>query len=98
LEDDVYTSLGFLAKIERYLDEMEFLDQKEWKLIEFSEIGFIGKFFATQDLPLFINSFYTFAFYKPVDILLHDVLRMIACDPAKKQVHFSTWFPLVYHI
>jgi hypothetical protein len=67
---------------------MEFLDRKEWKLIEFSEIGFIGKLFPTQDLPLFINSFYTFAFYKPVDILLYDVLRLIACDSVQKQVNF----------
>ena len=56
-----------------------------WFLIEFSELGFIGKLFRTTDLPIIIQFFIMFYKDKPCDWLLIDVINTLACNPELSQ-------------
>ena len=85
MEDDVITTRGFISEIIKYSNDGTDLKAK-WFMIEFSDLGFIGKFFHNRDLPLFISMFTTFALYQPVDYLYYGVLQTISCDPAKDEV------------
>ena len=57
-------------------------------MVEFSDLGFIGKFFRNKDLPLFISMFSTFSSYQPVDYLYNYVFQASSCDPSKDDVMF----------
>ena len=41
LEDDVKCAAGFVTEIRRYIEQQRSL----WAMLEFSELGFIGKLF-----------------------------------------------------
>lgn len=56
----------------------------EWIIIEFSELGFIGKLFNCKDLFMFINFFLTFSTNKPCDWLYDNVLEVKLCAPYMK--------------
>ena len=51
-----------------------------WFVIEFCELGFIGKLFRAKDLNTLINYFLLFYKYKPVDWLIEDILRNMKCS------------------
>lgn len=57
-----------------------------WKIIEFSQLGFIGKLFKTNELSLFINFFLMFANDKPVDWLYDIALDVKICNPERGDV------------
>ena len=50
-----------------------------WLVIEFSELGFIGKLFKTTDLPLVAQFFTMFFQDKPCDWLLYDIIDTKVC-------------------
>ncbi len=56
-------------------------------MIEFSQLGFIGKLFKCSDLPMFVNFFLIFAKNKPVDWLFDSVLDVKICNPEKGPAH-----------
>ncbi|XP_064615595.1 alpha-1,6-mannosyl-glycoprotein 4-beta-N-acetylglucosaminyltransferase-like [Liolophura sinensis] len=64
LEDDVITVPGYVTAIRRFMGKVP-----EWVCLEFSEIGFIGKFYRSPDvakLAKFLTLFYS---EQPNDVL-----------------------------
>ena len=53
--------------------------KQNWFVIEFSQLGFIGKLFRTRDLSILIQFFLTFFNDKPVDWLLEDIIDTKIC-------------------
>lgn len=95
LEDDVISRSGFISEILSYLKNVNLQNPDKWKMVEFSELGFIGKVFKIRDLPLFINMFLMFSTYKPVDLIHNVVFEAMACDPAKDFVSYPLSRPLL---
>lgn len=64
-------------------------DQKydQWMMIEFSQLGFIGKLFKCHDLPMFVNFFLMFATDKPCDWLYDSVFSVKICNPERGDIH-----------
>ena len=60
--------------------------------MEFSQLGFIGKLFKCNELPMFVNFFLVFANDKPVDWLFDIMLNVKICNPEKGQVNFEKYF------
>ena len=55
--------------------------KKSWFVIEFSDLGFIGKLFKSSDLGLMAQFFLQFYDDKPVDWLLYDIISTKVCEP-----------------
>ena len=68
LEDDVRSSLGFLKSIRQYISEQDRF-HPEWTVLEFSELGFIGKLFRSSDLERLAEFMTMFYVEQPVDWL-----------------------------
>jgi len=85
LEDDVITKAGFLNTIKDFVEKQS--NNPDWLIIEFSQLGFIGKLFRTFNLPVFVNFFLMFAKDKPCDWLLESVLDVRVCNPEKGDAH-----------
>ena len=49
--------------------------KQNWFVIDFCQLGFIGKLFRTMDLPILIQFFLIFFNDKPVDWLLYDMIN-----------------------
>ncbi|XP_026524412.1 alpha-1,3-mannosyl-glycoprotein 4-beta-N-acetylglucosaminyltransferase-like protein MGAT4D [Notechis scutatus] len=80
LEDDIVANHGYLYTIH------EFIEQKlsqEWIVLEFSQLGFIGKLFRCKDLPLIVEFFLMFYKDKPIDWLLDHLISVKVCNPEK---------------
>ncbi|CAF1012317.1 unnamed protein product [Brachionus calyciflorus] len=82
LEDDILCQHNFISEILKHVNKMN-LENDRWSMIEFSELGFIGKLFRTRDLPLFLNMFLIFSDFKPIDLIHNYVFDIMACDPSK---------------
>lgn len=77
LEDDVLSSPNFITKINEFI---EINKENKWILMVFSKLGFIGKMFKIEYLPLFIHHFIAYATEKPVDWLLDDIFFLKNCN------------------
>ena len=73
LEDDILTNPGFITDILKFTYQ-----QKNWFMIDFSEIGFIGKLFPCSELSWLIQFFVNFYQDMPVDCLFDSILKMRA--------------------
>jgi hypothetical protein len=92
LEDDVITINGFVTEIKNYVSHNEKI-KKKWMLINFSELGFIGKLFRNYDLPVLINIFLSFASFRPIDLLPGFIFEILTCHPNQSRVNtFSKEF------
>ena len=80
LEDDVITASGYIDDIQRFIRSQT----KQWFLLEFSYLGFIGKMFHSVDLDRV--AFYLLSFYDrmPGDLLLGHIRKLMGQD---KPVH-----------
>ena len=85
LEDDIITTKGYVSKIKNFTIELE-SKTKRWILINFSELGFIGKLFRNKDLRAFINFYLLFAQYSPVDVFLEEIYIIVSCNPDLNKV------------
>lgn len=85
LEDDVVSKNGFFSTMKTFIEKQKY---DHWKIIEFSQLGFIGKLFKSEELSLFINFFLMFANDKPVDWLYDIALNVKICNPEKGSVIF----------
>ena len=82
LEDDVLTKPKFVKTMKEAA--LEWTAQKRrWFVIDFCQLGFIGKLFRSSSLPVLVQFFLAFFNDKPVDWLLMDVLNTMACSPAE---------------
>ncbi|XP_071784071.1 alpha-1,6-mannosyl-glycoprotein 4-beta-N-acetylglucosaminyltransferase-like [Asterias amurensis] len=66
LEDDVVSSPNFVQSIRGFLETNK---QKQWKTLEFSELGFIGKLVRSSDLLRLAQFMLFFYEEQPVDFL-----------------------------
>jgi hypothetical protein len=79
LEDDVQIDRGFLEFVRMQIEQKK--DDPDWIVMEFSEMGFIGKLFRKESLAKLIT--YTKLFYrvKPIDLIYWAFVGMQACLP-----------------
>lgn len=84
IEDDVVSKTGFLTTIKNFINKQA---DDNWLMMEFSQLGFIGKLFKCRDLPKFVNFFLIFAVDKPVDWLYDSLLDVKICNPEKGNNH-----------
>lgn len=56
LEDDILSRPNYYDKIKHYVYTQQ-IKKPDWLVIEFSNLGFIGKLFKASDLPTFISFF-----------------------------------------
>lgn len=83
LEDDVVSKTGFFTTMKNFIKNQK---NDQWMMIEFSQLGFIGKLFKCHDLPMFVNFFLVFATDKPVDWLYDSVFSVKICNPERGDV------------
>ena len=95
LEDDVVSKSGFFTIVKQFIQSQR---RNEWMMIEFSQLGFIGKLFKSRDLPMFVNFFLMFASDKPVDWLFESVFDVKICNPEKGSVRVLFYFILFTRI
>ena len=66
LEDDVTCASNFVPKIREFI----IYTRRQWVVLEFSELGFIGKLFKSSDLEKLAQYLITFYDEQPVDWLI----------------------------
>ena len=69
IEDDVICANDFVSSIRSYIEEMQ-RNNRMWAVLEFSELGFIGKLLKSSDLPKLAQYLMTFYEEQPVDWLV----------------------------
>ncbi|NXC99883.1 MGT4B acetylglucosaminyltransferase, partial [Certhia familiaris] len=79
LEDDILAKPDFIESIKSFAAQQS----QDWMVLEFSQLGFIGKLFKSEDLPLIAEFFLMFYKDKPVDWLIDHLLWVKACNPEK---------------
>ena len=74
---------GFCVKNETKIDLSFFLEKsaahEPWFVIDFCQLGFIGKMFSSSSLPLLIQFLLSFYNDKPGDWLLDNVIQTKVC-------------------
>ncbi|KFQ73351.1 Alpha-1,3-mannosyl-glycoprotein 4-beta-N-acetylglucosaminyltransferase B, partial [Phoenicopterus ruber ruber] len=83
LEDDIIAKPDYIQSIKNFAAEQS----QEWMILEFSQLGFIGKLFKSEDLPLIVEFFLMFYKDKPIDWLLDHLLWVKVCNPEKDAIH-----------
>ncbi|XP_030836273.1 alpha-1,3-mannosyl-glycoprotein 4-beta-N-acetylglucosaminyltransferase A [Strongylocentrotus purpuratus] len=84
LEDDIVAVPGYLTTMKNFAMQQS---TKDWLLLEFSSLGFIGKLFKSSDLNLVVEFFLMFHMEKPIDWLLDHILYVKVCNPEKDPKH-----------
>ena len=82
LEDDVVAKMGFYSLIKTFVQKQA---TRAWMMIEFTQLGFIGKLFHARDLKIFVSFFLMFARDKPCDWLFDNVFSVKICNPERTQ-------------
>merc|ERR1712029_849330 len=82
LEDDVLTKKNFVKTMKDAATEWS-AQKRRWFVIDFCQLGFIGKLFKSSSLPVLIQFFLAFYNDKPVDWLLIDVIQTMVCAPSQ---------------
>ncbi|XP_055598012.1 alpha-1,3-mannosyl-glycoprotein 4-beta-N-acetylglucosaminyltransferase B [Uranotaenia lowii] len=84
LEDDILTKKGFVSIMKNYaLEKTAKKEQSQWFVLDFCQLGFIGKMFKSADLPWLITFFQMFFNEKPVDWLLYHLIYTKVCSVEK---------------
>ena len=78
LEDDILTKPNFVAIMRDFALEKS-AAHESWFVIDFCQLGFIGKMFSSSSLPILIQFFLTFYNDKPGDWLLDNVIQTKVC-------------------
>ncbi|KAF4801448.1 Calmegin [Turdus rufiventris] len=79
LEDDIIAKPDFIESIKSFAAQQS----PDWMILEFSQLGFIGKLFKSEDLPLIVEFFLMFYKDKPIDWLIDHLLWVKVCNPEK---------------
>ncbi|XP_055637987.1 alpha-1,3-mannosyl-glycoprotein 4-beta-N-acetylglucosaminyltransferase B [Toxorhynchites rutilus septentrionalis] len=84
LEDDILTKKGFISIMKNFaLKKTAKKEQSQWFVLDFCQLGFIGKMFKSADLPWLITFFQMFFNDKPVDWLLYHLIYTKICSVEK---------------
>ncbi|XP_034036874.1 alpha-1,3-mannosyl-glycoprotein 4-beta-N-acetylglucosaminyltransferase B-like [Thalassophryne amazonica] len=86
LEDDIIAKEDYYEAMKTFISQQT---SNRWFILEFSQLGFIGKMFRSSDLPLVAEFFLMFHKDKPIDWLLDHILWVKVCHPEKDQKHCS---------
>ncbi|XP_053595650.1 alpha-1,3-mannosyl-glycoprotein 4-beta-N-acetylglucosaminyltransferase B isoform X3 [Microplitis demolitor] len=79
LEDDILAKKNFITIMKSYA--LQKISRKEnWFILDFCQLGFIGKLFKCVDLPWLIQFFLMFYSDKPVDWLLDHLISTKICS------------------
>lgn len=78
LEDDVLTKKGYITTMKKFALS-RIAEKKPWFVIDFCQLGFIGKMFKSVELPWLVNFFLMFYNDKPVDWLLENLIQTKVC-------------------
>ncbi|NXH10201.1 MGT4B acetylglucosaminyltransferase, partial [Bucco capensis] len=83
LEDDIIAKPDYIQSIKTFAVKQS----QDWMILEFSQLGFIGKLFKSEDLPLIVEFFLMFYKDKPIDWLIDHLLWVKVCNPEKDAAH-----------
>lgn len=78
LEDDILTKPNFVATMRDFALEKS-AAHEPWFVIDFCQLGFIGKMFSSSSLPILIQFLLSFYNDKPGDWLLDNVIQTKVC-------------------
>ncbi|XP_053559668.1 alpha-1,3-mannosyl-glycoprotein 4-beta-N-acetylglucosaminyltransferase-like protein MGAT4D [Bombina bombina] len=84
LEDDIVAKPQFFQFLKNFATQQS---SDDWMILEFSQLGFIGKLFKSKDLPYLAEFFLMFYKDKPIDWLLDHYLWVKVCNPEKDAKH-----------
>ncbi|KPP69052.1 hypothetical protein Z043_112218 [Scleropages formosus] len=84
LEDDIVAKPNYFATMKNFALQ---LASEDWMILEFSQLGFIGKMFQAPDLNLIVEFIFMFYKEKPIDWLLDHILWVKVCNPEKDAKH-----------
>uniref|UniRef100_A0A8C5LYY9 MGAT4 family member D n=1 Tax=Leptobrachium leishanense TaxID=445787 RepID=A0A8C5LYY9_9ANUR len=84
LEDDIVAKPQFYQYMKNFATQQS---SDDWLILEFSQLGFIGKLFKSKDLPFITEFFLMFYKDKPIDWLLDHFLWVKVCSPEKDAKH-----------
>ncbi|OCT99769.1 alpha-1,3-mannosyl-glycoprotein 4-beta-N-acetylglucosaminyltransferase B [Xenopus laevis] len=84
LEDDIVAKPQFFQYLKSFATQQT---SDDWLILEFSQLGFIGKMFRSKDLPFLTEFFLMFYKDKPIDWLLDHFLWVKVCNPEKDAKH-----------
>ncbi|XP_037833444.1 alpha-1,3-mannosyl-glycoprotein 4-beta-N-acetylglucosaminyltransferase B [Kryptolebias marmoratus] len=84
LEDDIVARPNFFSTMKNFALQQP---SEEWMILEFSQLGFIGKMFKSLDLSLIVEFMLMFYKDKPIDWLLDHIMWVKVCNPEKDAKH-----------
>uniref|UniRef100_A0A6I8RKJ0 Alpha-1,3-mannosyl-glycoprotein 4-beta-N-acetylglucosaminyltransferase B n=1 Tax=Xenopus tropicalis TaxID=8364 RepID=A0A6I8RKJ0_XENTR len=84
LEDDIVAKPNYLSTMKNFALQQP---SEEWMILEYSQLGFIGKLFKSLDLSLIVEFILMFYKDKPIDWLLDHILWVKVCNPEKDAKH-----------
>ena len=87
IEDDIKTLPGYIRSIKQFIQNQP----DEWTCLEFSELGFIGKLYHTEDLEKLAMMFLMFYQEQPVDYtyLYFNILMTQITNKLRKPTLFQ---------
>ncbi|XP_068134192.1 alpha-1,3-mannosyl-glycoprotein 4-beta-N-acetylglucosaminyltransferase B isoform X1 [Hyperolius riggenbachi] len=88
LEDDIVAKPNYLSTMKNFALQQP---SEEWMILEFSQLGFIGKLFKSLDLSLIVEFILMFYKDKPIDWLLDHILWVKVCNPEKDAEPFKAY-------
>ncbi|NXU63139.1 MGT4B acetylglucosaminyltransferase, partial [Horornis vulcanius] len=86
LEDDIIAKPDYIESVKSFAAQQS----QDWMVLEFSQLGFIGKLFKSEDLPFIVEFFLMFYKDKPIDWLIDHLLWVKVCNPEKDETHCET--------
>ncbi|XP_064104002.1 LOW QUALITY PROTEIN: alpha-1,3-mannosyl-glycoprotein 4-beta-N-acetylglucosaminyltransferase A-like [Macrobrachium nipponense] len=86
LEDDIQTKKGYIATMKKFALQKT-SEKKNWFVLDFCQLGFIGKMFKCVELPYLVQFFIMFYNDKPVDWLLDYLIQTKICNLDKDTKH-----------
>nr|XP_043873730.1 alpha-1,3-mannosyl-glycoprotein 4-beta-N-acetylglucosaminyltransferase B [Solea senegalensis] len=84
LEDDIVARPNYFTTMKNFALQQP---SEEWMILEFSQLGFIGKMFKSLDLSLIVEFMLMFYKDKPIDWLLDHIMWVKVCNPEKNAKH-----------
>ncbi|XP_072118866.1 alpha-1,3-mannosyl-glycoprotein 4-beta-N-acetylglucosaminyltransferase A [Mobula birostris] len=84
LEDDIVAKDHYFSTMKNFALQ---LSSEDWMILEFSQLGFIGKMFQAPDLNLIVEFILMFHKEKPIDWLLDHILWVKVCNPERDAKH-----------
>jgi alpha-1,3-mannosylglycoprotein beta-1,4-N-acetylglucosaminyltransferase A/B len=79
LEDDILAKKNFISVMKNHALQ-RISEKSPWFVLEFCQLGFIGKMFKCVELPWLVQFFLMFYNDKPVDWLLDHIIHTKTCS------------------